>query len=55
MGAAFPPIASQLLKDERTLNPRGVDKFKTYAELAKEAAVVELYYQWLEEVCYCIQ
>ena len=51
----FLPIASQLLKDERILNPRGVDGFKTYTELVKEAGVAEIYCQWLEEVCYCIQ
>ena len=41
----FSLVASRVLKDERTLNLRGVSEFKTYAELVKEAGIVKL------EVC----
>lgn len=49
----FSLVAPQLLKDERrrarTLNTCGVDKFKAYAELAKEAGIVKIYYERLGE------
>lgn len=49
----FSHIAPQLLKDERkkarTLTACGVDKFKAYAELAKEAGIVKIYYERLGE------
>jgi len=49
----FSLVAPQLLRDERkkarTLNPCGVDKFKAYAELAKEAGIVKIYYERLGE------
>jgi len=49
----FSLVAPQLLRDERkkarTLNACGVDKFKAYAELAKEAGIVKIYYERLGE------
>ena len=48
----FSLVAPQLLKDEkkeRTLIACGVDKFKAYAELAKEAGIVKIYYERLGE------
>ena len=49
----FSLVAPQLLRDERkktrTLNVCGVDKFKAYAELAKEAGIVEIHYKRLGE------
>ena len=49
----FSLVAPQLLRDERrrarTLNACGVDKFKTYAELAKDAGIVKIYYERLGE------
>ncbi|KAF9653054.1 hypothetical protein BDM02DRAFT_3108173 [Thelephora ganbajun] len=49
----FSLVAPQLLRDERkkarTLTACGVDKFKAYAELAKEAGIVKIYYERLGE------
>lgn len=49
----FSLVAPQLLKDEkkkaRTLTACGVDKFKAYAELAKEAGIIKIYYERLGE------
>ena len=49
----FSLVAPHLLRDERrkarTLNACGVDKFKAYAELAKEAGIVKIYYERLGE------
>jgi len=49
----FSLVAPQLVKDEkkkaRTLDACGVDKFKAYAELAKEAGIVRIYYERLGE------
>ena len=49
----FSLVAPQLLRDERrrtrTLNACGVDKFKAYAELAKDAGIVKIYYERLGE------
>ena len=49
----FSLVAPQLLGDERkkarTLNACGVEKFKAYAELAKEAGIVKIYYERLGE------
>ena len=49
----FSLVAPQLLRDERrrmrTLNAGGVDKFKAYAELAKDAGIVKIYYERLGE------
>jgi hypothetical protein len=49
----FSLVAPQLVKDERrkarTLDACGVDKFKAYAELAKEAGIVKIYYERLGE------
>jgi hypothetical protein len=49
----FSLVAPHLLKDERkkarTLAACGVDKFKAYAEFAKEAGVVKIYYERLGE------
>ena len=49
----FSLVAPQLLKDERrkarTLGACGVDKFKAYAELAKEAGIMKIYYERLGE------
>ena len=49
----FSLVAPQLLRDERrrarTLNACGVDKFKAYAELAKGAGIVKIYYERLGE------
>lgn len=44
----FSTIALQIVRDERTkartLGACGVDKFKAYLELAKEAGIIEIYY-----------
>lgn len=48
----FSLVAPLLSKDEkkaRTLTACGVDKFKAYAELAKEAGIVKIYYERLGE------
>lgn len=49
----FSLVAPQLVRDERkkarTLNACGVDKFKAYAELAKEAGIVRIDYERLGE------
>lgn len=49
----FSLVAPQLVKDERkkarTLDACGVDKFKAYAELAKEAGIAKIYYERLGE------
>jgi len=49
----FSLVAPLLLRDERkkarTLNACGVDKFKAYAELAKEVGIVKIYYERLGE------
>lgn len=48
----FSLVAPHLSKDEkkaRTLTACGVDKFKAYAELAKEAGIVKIYYERLGE------
>ena len=49
----FSLVAPQIVRDERrkarTLKACGVDKFKAYAELAKEAGIVKIYYERLGE------
>ena len=49
----FSLVAPQLLRDERkkarTLTACGADKFKAYAELAKEAGIVKIYYERVGE------
>lgn len=49
----FSLVAPQLLRDEkkkiRTLTACGVDKFKAYAELAKEAGIVKIDYERVGE------
>jgi hypothetical protein len=49
----FSLIAPQIVRDERrkarTLKACGVDKFKAYAELAKEAGIIKIYYERLGE------
>ena len=49
----FSLVAPQLVKEERkkarTLDACGVDKFKAYAELAKEAGIVKIYYERVGE------
>lgn len=49
----FSLVAPQLLKDEkrkaRTLGVCGAEKFKAYAELAKEAGIVKIYYERVGE------
>jgi len=49
----FSLVAPQLVKDERkkarTLDACGVDKFKAYAELAKEVGIIKIYYERVGE------
>jgi len=46
-------VGSQSLKDDgkkaRTLGACGVDKFTAYAELAKDAGIIKIYYERLGE------